>query len=154
MATAAGRSGRRRMITDIHRVVRLPHPRAKVWRALTQPDLVDRWLMKPEGYAAVVGTKFVLRAKGRQRGWRGFVECEVLAVEEGRLLRWSWLGDEAGPTLVVTFRLEDEGGGTRLSLDHEGFEGFGGWLLARLMMGPGWGKLLGKRLAALLDGRD
>jgi uncharacterized protein YndB with AHSA1/START domain len=108
--------------------------------------------MKPEGFAPVVGTRFVLRDEGPHRGWRGFVECEVLEVVEGRRLRYSWLGDDEGPTLVVTFTLEDEGTGTRLSLHHGGFEGLGGWLLARLMMGPGWSRLLGKRLAAALDG--
>lgn len=149
--TASAASGTRPgWITDIHREVTYPHPRSKVWRALTDPALVERWLMRPEGFTLAVGTRFVLRAKGKQRGWRGFVECEVLAVEPERLLRYSWLGDEKGPTLVVTFRLTDAPGGTRLTLDHTGFEGFGGWVLARLMMGPGWGKMLTKRIPALL----
>ena len=134
----------------IHREVTYPHPRAKVWRALTEPELVARWLMRPEGFAPVVGTKFVLRAAGKPRGWRGFVECEVLAVEPERLLRYSWAGDDDGTTLVVTFGLEDAAGGTRLVLDHQGFEGAGGWLLARLMMGPGWSRMLTRKLATVL----
>jgi uncharacterized protein YndB with AHSA1/START domain len=123
-----------------------------VWRAITDPVLIEKWLMRPEGFAPVVGTRFILRAQGPQRGWRGFVECEVLAVEAGRLLQYSWVGDPDQPPLTLTFTLADAGGGTKLVLDHEGFEGLAGWFLARLMMGPGWGKMLRHRLPDALGG--
>jgi uncharacterized protein YndB with AHSA1/START domain len=139
------------MKTEIHVTRTYPHPRAKVWRAITEPALVEKWLMRPEGLAPVVGTKFKLVAKP-QPGWRGFVECEVLEVVHGRRFVFSWLGDEKGPNMVVTFSLEDEddGVGTRFTLDHTGFEGVSGWLLAKLMMGPGWKKMMTKRLGAVL----
>lgn len=135
----------------IHREVVYPHPRAKVWRALTEPELLARWLMRPEGFAPVVGTRFILRADGPQRGWRGFVECEVLEVDPQRLLSWSWVGDPGDPPLRLTLRLDDDPRGTRLTLHHEGFEGIGGWLLARLVLGPGWTRMLRRKLASVLD---
>ena len=137
--------------TRIHREITYPHPRARVWRALTEPALIERWLMKPEGFAPVVGTKFVLRAKGPQRGWRGFVECEVLEVTPERSLTYSWVGDPGHPPLVLRLTLHEAGAGTRLVLDHEGFAGISGWLLARLVMGPGWGKMLRRALADVLE---
>ena len=140
-------SERRKPITNIHREVVYSHSRATVWRALTEPALVSQWLMKPEGFAPVVGTTFILRAEGPQRGWRGYVECEVLAVVVERTLQYSWVGDPDHPPLILTLRLEDEGSGTKLVLDHDGFEGLGGWLLARVMMGPGWSRMLKQRLA-------
>jgi uncharacterized protein YndB with AHSA1/START domain len=150
---AETRTGSRRgTTTRIHKEVTYPHPRARVWRAITEPALMARWLMKPEGFAPVVGTRFVLRAEGPQRGWRGFVECEVLAVQAERRLKYSWVGDPSAPPLTLTFTLEDAGAGTRLVLDHEGFEGLGGWMLARLMMGPGWGRMLRRRLPDVLGG--
>ena len=139
-------------ISNIHREVTYPHPRERVWRAITEPALIEGWLMRPEGFAPVVGTRFVLRARTPQRGWRGFVECEVLAVEVGRRLEYSWVGDPDHPPLTLTFTLEDADGGTRLVLDHQGFEGAAGWLLARFMMGPGWGKMLRRGLPGVLDG--
>jgi len=139
-------------MTKIHKEIVYAHPRERVWRALTEPALIGKWLMQPEGFAPVVGTRFILRAAGPQRGWRGFVECEVLAVQAGRTLRYSWVGDPGEPPLTLTFQLEDHAAGTRLVLDHEGFGGIGGWLVAKLMMGPGWGRMLGKRLAAVLAG--
>ena len=88
------------------RIVRdYPHPPAKVWRALTEPDLIARWGMRPEGFAPLVGTRFRFVAKPNP-GWRGFVECEVLEVRPPSLLRYSWVGNEKSPTTHVAFRLE------------------------------------------------
>jgi len=80
------------------------HP-GKVWRALTEPDLVVSWLV-PED-----------------------VDCQVMEAEPERLLRCSWrsrsderdgLGDRLDT--VVTFELsETERGGTHLRIVHEGF---------------------------------
>src|ERR1041384_6303296 len=96
--------------SSIHIETRYPHARSKVWRAFSDGDVMSKWLMKTEGYAPVVGTKFVLRAPPGQKGWRGFVECEVLAVEAERLLRFTWEGDP-GKVQVVTFTLVDDGAG-------------------------------------------
>jgi uncharacterized protein YndB with AHSA1/START domain len=127
-----------------------PHPRPKVWRVLTEPDLIGRWMMRPEGFAPVAGTKFRLVAKP-QPGWRGFVECEVLEVVDQRLLRYTWVGDEGRPPMEVSFELEDgAGGSTRLHFSHTGFAGIGGFFLAKLMMGPGWRKMLGTSLPGVL----
>jgi uncharacterized protein YndB with AHSA1/START domain len=35
-----------------------PHPPQRVWRALTTPELMARWLMQPSGFAPVVATRF------------------------------------------------------------------------------------------------
>jgi hypothetical protein len=59
MSSDAIASERRGWISNIHREVTYPHSRAKVWRALTDPDLIGRWLMKPEGFEPVVGTRFI-----------------------------------------------------------------------------------------------
>jgi uncharacterized protein YndB with AHSA1/START domain len=66
-------------MSDIRIVRDYPHPPSKVWRVLTDPALIALWMMRPEGFAPIVGTKFKLVAKP-QPGWRGFVECEVTEV--------------------------------------------------------------------------
>jgi uncharacterized protein YndB with AHSA1/START domain len=143
-ATARGTS-----MSDIRIVRDYPHAPAKVWRALTEPALMALWMMRPEGFAPVVGTRFKLVAKP-QPGWRGFVECEVLEAREPSVLRYSWVGDEKRPPMEVTYTLTAHEGGTRLTFEHTGFKGVGGFLLARLMMGPGWRKMLGVRIPAVL----
>jgi uncharacterized protein YndB with AHSA1/START domain len=141
----------KRMKTEIHLTRTYPHPRAKVWRALTDPLVMEKWLMRPENFEPKVGARFRLVAKP-QPGWRGFVDCEVLAVDPERQITFSWMGDEKGKPMMVTFSLEDDGSGTRFTLDHVGFEGLSGWLLARLMMGPGWKKKMMAKLAEVLEG--
>lgn len=135
--------------TEIRLVREYPHPRAKVWRAITDPAIMALWLMRPEGFVPVVGTRFRLVAKP-QPGWRGYVDCEVLEVREQQVLRYAWNGDPKRPAMEVSYTLEDVPGGTRLTFLHTGFKGFGGFLLARLMMGPGWKKMFGTTIPAVL----
>jgi uncharacterized protein YndB with AHSA1/START domain len=140
-------------MTDIRIVRDYPHPPANVWRALTEPELMGRWGMRPEGYLPVVGTRFRLIGKANP-GWRGFVECEVLEVREGLMLRYAWDDDGKGPPTQVTYRLEPHAGGTRLTVEHSGFRGVRGFIFAKLIMTPGWGKVLGTALPALLAELD
>ena len=48
----------------------IPHPPEKIWRALTQPHLIEEWLMKND-FKPVVDHRFNLRAD-----W-GAVDCQV-----------------------------------------------------------------------------
>jgi hypothetical protein len=52
-------------------------PIDRVWHALTDPGMIERWLMRPDGYEAKVGARFTLRETPRA-DCRGQVECEVL----------------------------------------------------------------------------
>lgn len=143
-------------MTTIKIVRDYPHPPSKVWRALTVPELMALWGMRPEGFAPVVGTRFKLIAKP-QPGWRGFVECEVLAVEApgaAGLLEISWVGNTGQAPMTVRYRIEEHAGGTRLTFEHEGFTGIGGFILAKLMMGPGWRKMFGTAVPAVLADLD
>ncbi|WP_309237248.1 SRPBCC domain-containing protein [Actinomadura sp. BRA 177] len=98
----------------------LPHPPAKVWRALTDPDLLARWLM-PNDFKPAVGHRFTFAAQPIPNiGFDGTIECQVLTLDEGRLLRISWAG--GGLDTTVTWRLVPEGHGTRLFIEHAGFD--------------------------------
>ncbi|ATO17478.1 ATPase [Micromonospora sp. WMMA2032] len=98
----------------------LPHPPAKVWRALTDSDLLERWLM-PNDFRAVPGHHFTFRTVARPgQGFDGVVHCEVLELDEPRRLRWAWRGGSLDT--VVTWTLVPEGRGTRLFLEHAGFD--------------------------------
>jgi uncharacterized protein YndB with AHSA1/START domain len=125
------------------------HPPDRVWRALTDPAEMAQWLMAND-FEPRVGHRFRFRAKP-QPGWRGIVDGEVLEVDPPRRLSYSWTGDPSWkrPTRV-TWTLVPSGGGTRLTLEHDGFEGIGGVLLS-YMMGSGWRRMLRGKLAAVLD---
>jgi uncharacterized protein YndB with AHSA1/START domain len=106
-----------------------PFPPEKLWRALTQPHLIEEWLMKND-FAPVVGHRFNLRGD-----WGGTLDCEVLAVEPNRTLSYTWNfeHDDAAFRMqsVVTFTLTPTGTGTRLRMEQSGFrpdqkQAFGG----------------------------
>jgi uncharacterized protein YndB with AHSA1/START domain len=90
----------------------VPFPPEKIWRALTQPHLIEEWLMKND-FKPVVGHRFDLRAD-----W-GAVECQVLEVEPNKTLSYTW-GDHDLKT-VVTWSLTPTGTGTRLRMEQTGF---------------------------------
>jgi hypothetical protein len=48
---------------------KMPHPPEKIWRALTQPWLIEEWLMKND-FSAEVGHRFTFRAMPLP-GWSG-----------------------------------------------------------------------------------
>jgi uncharacterized protein YndB with AHSA1/START domain len=98
----------------------LTHPPARVWRALTDPVLLAKWLM-PNDFRPKVGHRFTFLTDPRPNvGFDGVVQCEVLVVEPERLLRISWCGGSLDST--VTWTLAAEGRGTRLFLEHDGFD--------------------------------
>ncbi len=106
----------------IHVEYDLPHPPAKVWRALTDPALLGAWLMKND-FRPVVGHRFTFRAPPMQ-DWDGTVDCEVLEVQEPERLSYSWRGGPASSRIdtTVTWTLAPgAAGGTHLVLDHAGF---------------------------------
>ncbi|GAA3691667.1 SRPBCC domain-containing protein [Nonomuraea antimicrobica] len=121
----------------------IAHPPAKVWRALTEPELVARWLM-PNDFKAEVGHRFTFTTTPKKQvGFDGVVHCEVLRIEPEKLLRISW-SDGKRADWTVTWRLEPEGKGTRLFLDHEGFDpGDELQQLSRRIMGGGWPRHFG-----------
>jgi uncharacterized protein YndB with AHSA1/START domain len=92
----------------------LHHPPAAVWRAMTDPALMERW-WAPGDVRAEVGHRFTL-----DMGEWGVQRCQVLAVEPERLLRYTYA--EGVIDTTITWTLAPEGDGTRLSLRHEGFD--------------------------------
>lgn len=90
----------------------VPYPPEKIWRALTQPHLIEEWLMKND-FKPVVGHRFDFRGD-----W-GSVDCEVLEVEPNRSLAYTWAA--MGLESVVTWTLDPTPTGTRLRMEQTGF---------------------------------
>lgn len=96
-----------------------PFPPEKLWRALTQPHLIEEWLMKSD-FSPVVGHRFNLTG-----GWGGVLHCEVLTVEPNRSLSYSWNFNHEDPAYnlrsVVTFTLTPTITGAHLRMEQSGF---------------------------------
>ena len=90
----------------------IPFAPEKIWRALTQPHLIEAWLMKND-FKPAVDHRFQLRGD-----W-GSVDCRVLVVEPNKSLSYTW--DAMGLESVVTWTLTPSGAGTLLRMEQAGF---------------------------------
>jgi len=89
------------------------HAPEKIWRALTQPHLIEAWLMKND-FVPAKHHRFKLSAD-----W-GAVDCEVLEIEPNRTLSYTWAA--MGLDSVVTWTLTPTGAGTHLKMEQTGFK--------------------------------
>jgi uncharacterized protein YndB with AHSA1/START domain len=134
----------------------IKRPPSAVWRALTEPALVARWLMEND-IRPEVGHRFTFRAPP-VAGWDGVVHCEVLEVDAPRRLRYSWRGGadaiqgygERIDTVVTWTLTATEGGGTLLRLEHAGFTDKNAFAYEGLA--KGWRGKLATRIEAILNG--
>lgn len=122
----------------------LPHQPQKVWRALTQPELLSEWLLPAIGFRLDPGATFTFKTQP-VHGWDGVVNCQVVDVEPQRKLSYNW--GVPGLNTVLTFTLTPSVSGTHLTIVQSGFtrdqkRESGG---ARY----GW-KMMGQRLIDLL----
>lgn len=92
----------------------IPRPAARIWRALTDPAELGQWFMTTD-FQPRIGHDFTL-----DTGQWGYVACTVLDVQPEHLLRYTW----KNPPLdtVVTWKLIPEGKGTRVMVEHRGFD--------------------------------
>jgi uncharacterized protein YndB with AHSA1/START domain len=145
MNDAATKTAAREIVIDTV----LPHAPEKIWKTLTQADLVQRWVKMPvKGFAAVKGTRFTYQTTPAG-GWDGVIHCEILEVVPNERLVYSWQGGHesnagygAPLDTRVTWTLARAEGGTRIRLVHSGF------VLPRnetafTNMSNGWKKVVG-----------
>jgi uncharacterized protein YndB with AHSA1/START domain len=95
----------------------LPYPPEKIWRALTQPHLIEEWLMKND-FNPRVGHRFNLRRTPKP-DVNIVVDCQVLVVEPNKTLSYTWAA--YGLESVVTWTLTPTSTGTNLRMEHSGF---------------------------------
>ncbi|MVU80573.1 SRPBCC domain-containing protein [Nocardia sp. ET3-3] len=127
-----------------------PQPPGTVWRALTDPDLLARWLLRPTGFAAVAGTRFRFTVPDSTSDE---ILCEVLEVQPARRLTHSWAYPRADypARWILDWTLHPQGHGTRLLLLQTGFDlGDRRQKMARNAMERTWKRRLLPRLGEVI----
>ncbi len=109
----------RPLADSIALVFDLPHPPEKVWRALTDPDLLAQWLLPVVGADFAPDAAFVFQAQP-QPGWDGIVHCRIVEIEAPWKLSYTWVVGDIDT--VVSFTLTPVPAGTKLSLRQSGFK--------------------------------
>jgi uncharacterized protein YndB with AHSA1/START domain len=120
-----------------------PYPPEQVWDALADGKALSEWLMETD-FQPYVGHRFQFRTKPSW-GFDGIVYCEVISVERPRTLAYTWQGGPMKKPTIVTWTLQPIPEGTRLRLEHTGFEGLAG-ISVSFLLGSGWGRLLREAL--------
>lgn len=119
----------------------------EVWQAITQKELISQWLMETD-IEPIVGFQGYFKMKP-VAGFNGQITAEVLRVEPNKLFVYTWQSDWMKTPTTIQFTLTEKEGGTLLTLEHWGFEGFKGFFLRKMMSG-GWKKLVGIKIPELI----
>ena len=90
----------------------MPFPASRIWRALTQPELMAEWLLKSD-FAPEVGRAFRFTQE-----WGSF-DCRVTEVKPETSLAYTWAA--FGLESTVTWTLTPVAAGTLLRMEQVGF---------------------------------
>jgi uncharacterized protein YndB with AHSA1/START domain len=134
-------------MSDLQQSYDIAAPRADVFRALTEPAVLDTWWTTSSQSDARAGGAFQYRWEFEDASRNHVQSGAYHEVEEGRRISYPWA---AGGETTVTFRLEDADGGTRLTLEHTGFPDDAG----RDHHDQGWAGFLGNLRSVLEGGSD
>lgn len=123
-----------------------PHAAEVVWKTLTTPELMGRWLMEPTGFEAKVGNRFTYQTTPAGK-WDGVIRCEVTEVVPHERLVHTWFGGDEANTeygspleTVVTWTLTRVDMGVRVRMVHTGFTPRNDF--AYRNMSEGWPKIV------------
>ncbi len=98
-------------MSDIKQTYDIAASPADVWRALTDPRIIEEWSGARANFSLEVGAKYSL--------WDGTIVGEVVAIELNQRLAQTWKPqDWTIQNSVVTFTLTPRGKGTRVDLVH------------------------------------
>jgi uncharacterized protein YndB with AHSA1/START domain len=140
------------MTKTIQRELLIPQPRERVWRAIADSTALAEWMF-PNDFVPRVGHQFTFQVPPNPKvSFDGLtVHCEVLECEPPSRLAFSWSAAGLEGTRVC-FRLEPDGEGTRLFLEHSGFDLEQPWGKQAFRGAElGWAKMLGQLPAVVAE---
>lgn len=109
------------MTQTIRRELRFPQAPERVWRALANSEALAEW-MYPNDFEPRVGHRFSFRVPPKPQLENGLVvHCEVVTCIPPTELSFTWVVEDFLHTRV-TYRLEADGAGTRVTFEHAGFD--------------------------------
>lgn len=107
----------------IELAIYVARPPEVAWRALTEPDLMARWLSCTVGFVAEVGTTFIVEVAVPDHS-AAEMACQVAAADAPEHLAYSWTDLRGDPPVrwMIDYRLTSHGRGSRLFWQMSGFD--------------------------------
>ena len=101
----------------VDKTIRIEAPQDAIFRLLTEPDQMNRWMMTVVEFDARIGGKFRF-VKGE---W--IATGQVIEIDPPRSVAytWDWENAPLGARTVLRFELTKDGDGTLVHLTHAGF---------------------------------
>jgi uncharacterized protein YndB with AHSA1/START domain len=94
----------------------------KVWRALTDPKEIEKWMLMSTDFSAEKDKQFIFRTADPGENWDGVFQCKVLEIIENKKLVYTWNAAFINADTVVTIELKESNGKTEVTLTHTGWE--------------------------------
>ncbi|WP_299276426.1 SRPBCC domain-containing protein [uncultured Psychroserpens sp.] len=124
-------------------------PLERVWRAISEVELMKKWYFDIPEFKAEVGCKF--QFEGGEENKRYMHLCEVLEVVPLKKLKYSWRYEGYPGISFVTFELSEHGESTKVKLTHEGIESFTNPDFKQEKFEGGWKYLIHESLKGYLE---
>ena len=109
------------MIAPLEKKILLNAAVSRVWKALTDPDELGKWMLMQTDFEAVVGKNFTFKTEPNEN-WDGVISCTVKEIEENKKLVFTWNAAIVNAETVVSIELKNVGGKTELTLTHSGWD--------------------------------
>lgn len=105
------------MLKTLNLDVVYPHQPQRIWEVLTDSTALAAWLME-NNFEPRVGHRFQFKHTTLP-GTDVTIECEVIELDEPRLISYTWKDSLMCQPSIVTWILEPVEDGTRLRLQHK-----------------------------------
>lgn len=138
-------------MSEINQTWSYKQPPAEIWKYLTEPERIARWLMQ-NNFKAEVGFEFEFRTSPiPSLQLAGIIYCKVLEIIPLQKLVYTWKGGPGNGEFTLDTRVEwtlkTLGTGSQLSLKHTGFNDENISILN--VMTTGWDKNMQKAITLL-----
>ena len=127
-------------------------PVNKVWKALTDPAELQKWMMMSTNFEPKAGKDFTFKSDPTEE-WDGVFKCSVKEVIENKKLSYIWDTSFINAETLVEFELTENGDKTEVSLVHSGWDKMAAnQEVTKKSHSEGWDLRFGQKLKELVKG--
>ena len=105
----------------IEKNVTINAPLSRVWKALTDPVEIEKWMLMSTTFAPETGRDFTFQAEASEE-WDGVFNCTLKECIENKKLIYTWNTAFINADTLVEIELTENGDKTELTLTHSGWE--------------------------------